>query len=432
MSCMIFHLKGSDMHWHQPLQAAIDHPEAADGVEIAHRADLFASYLSPAELDRVRQRMLDHAGDWKALIGQATQQMAAGAAPHDTAVQALAQRWGALFRASYSGDDAALDGKVRSAFGREPGLSANIDSGLTVFMQRALMHLHRPPVDQNGLADDSPKPSARITATLRAAHQLLDMPLILDDPLALTILGPAQEAEMRADPGRHRNPVSDVMRATIAVRSRLAEDSWLQAQRQGVRQYVILGAGLDTFAYRTGSAPDAHLFEVDLPSTQRWKRACLRTSGIEEPACLRYVPIDFAQTTLEQGLVACGFDPDLPATFSWLGVSMYLTADVVLHTLRYIASRAPGSGIVFDYLVKPELLTLTARTGLEMMAAGLSKQGEPLQSYFDPATFETLLRQFGFRQIEHFGPQSLSERYLADRCDGLCLSGVFRMIHATV
>ena len=420
------------MHQHQPAQAPIDHPKVLKDVDIARRADLFASYLSPSELCQVRQRMLDHAGDWEALIAQATQQMTAGAAPHDTGMQDLARRWAALFRASYAGDDAALDGKVRSAFGREPGLSANIDIRLSVFMQQALIQLHQPPANQNGGRDDSPKPSARMTATLRAAHQLLDMPLILDDPLALTILGPAQEAEMRADPGRHSNPVSNVMRVTMAVRSRLAEDIWRQAQRQGVRQYVILGAGLDTFAYRTGSTPDAHLFEVDLPSMQRWKRACLRTAGIEEPAHLRYVAIDFSQTTLEQELLASGFNPALPVTFSWLGVSMYLTEDVVLHTLRYIASCAPGSGIVFDYLMQAELLTLSERTGLEMMAAGVAAQGEPLQSHFDPEIFERLLRQFGFRHIEHFGPQSLSERYLSGRSDGLCLSNVFRMILATV
>ncbi|WP_447800635.1 class I SAM-dependent methyltransferase [Pseudomonas kilonensis] len=420
------------MHRHQPAQPAIDHPQVVEGVDIAQRADLFARYLSPTELCQVRQRMLDHAGDWEVLIEQAAQQMAAGATPHDTAVQDLARRWAALFRASYAGDNAALDGKVRSAFAQEPGLSANIDIGLTVFMQRALMHLHRPSVIPNGVRDDIPKPSARMTATLRAAHQLLDMPLILDDPLALAILGPTQEAEMRADPERHSNPVSNVMRATMAVRSRLAEDSWLQAQRQGVRQYVILGAGLDTFAYRTGSPQDAHLFEVDLPSMQRWKRDCLRTAGIEEPSHLRYVAIDFDQTTLEQGLLASSFNPDLPVIFCWLGVSMYLTTDVVLHTLRYVAACAPGSGIVFDYLMEPELLTLSERTSLEMMAAGLAAQGEPLQSHFDPEMFEHLLRQFGFRQIEHFGPQSLSERYLSGRSDGLRLNEVFRMIRATV
>ncbi|WP_332876491.1 SAM-dependent methyltransferase [Massilia sp. S19_KUP03_FR1] len=420
------------MQSHQSAQSASDHPDVVDGVAIAQRADLFASYLSPSELFEVRQRMLDHAGDWTVLIGQATQQMSAGAAPHDAAVQDLALRWAALFRATYAGDDAALDGKVRSAFAREPGLSANIDMGLTVFMQRALMHLHRPPANQDAIRDDSPKPSARMTATLRAAHQLLDIPRILDDPLALTILGPTQEAEMRADPGRYSNPVSNVMRATMAVRSRLAEDSWLQAQREGVRQYVILGAGLDTFAYRTGAHPDADLFEVDLPAMQRWKRACLRTAGIAEPARLRYVAIDFAETTLEQGLLASGLNADLPVTFCWLGVSMYLTTQVVLHTLRYIASCAPGSGIVFDYLMQPERLTLSERTGLEMMAAGLAAQGEPLQSYFDPEIFEHLLRQFGFRQIAHFSPQSLSERYLTGRSDGLRLSDVFRMIRATV
>ncbi|MDB5907301.1 MAG: hypothetical protein JWP34_1415 [Massilia sp.] len=403
-----------------------------DSGDIEARARLLASYLSPAELVQVRQRMLEHAGDWLELIEQAKVHMVAGTAPHDATMQELARRWAALFRASYAGDDDALDGKVRSAFDREPGLSANIDIGLATFMQRALMHLYRLPDIQDGARDESPKPSARMTATLRAAHQLLDVPLILDDPLALKIMGPAQEAELRANPGRYRNPFYDVMRAMLAVRSRLAEDTWLQALHNGMRQYVILGAGLDTFAYRSGATSDTRLFEVDLPSTQRWKRACLRVAGIAEPASLHYVATDFTHTTLGQALAASGFDPDLPATFSWLGVTTYLNEEDVMETLRYVATCSPGSCIVFDYLITPELLTPIERTGLEVMAEGLAAQGEALHSHFDPPTLEHSLRQLGFRKVEHFGPETLSEQYLAGRSDGLRVSGALRMIRATV
>ena len=420
------------MHQHQPEQTIDDHPKTPKVAEIERRAALFAGYLSPAELVLVRQRMLDHAADWEVLIGQASQCMTAGAAPTEAAVQDIARQWSALFRASYAGDNVDLDGKVRNAFACESGLSEHIDAGLTMLMQGAMKHLHQAHVGQHGAADNGPKPSAHLTASLRAAHQLLEVPVIFSDPLAVTILGPRQEAEMRADPDQYNNPLTKVMRATMAVRSRLAEDSWLQAYRQGVRQYVILGAGLDTFAYRSNTPSDVQLFEVDLPSMQGWKRECLRQAGIKAPDNLRYVGIDFVQTSLQQGLLASGFNPDLPAIFCWLGVSMYLATDVVLQTLRFVATCTPGSGIVFDYLLQPELLAPAERAGLELMAARMAAQGEPLQSYFDPETLERHLHDSGIGHIEHFGARALSERYLAGRSDGLRLSEVFHMIRATV
>ncbi|MES2741653.1 MAG: SAM-dependent methyltransferase [Pseudomonadota bacterium] len=325
---------------------------------------------------------------------------------------------------------------MRGAFGREPGLSSHIDIDLIEFMQQALMHLHRPPISAsgsgNGTADDSPKPSAHDSAILRAAHQLLDQPLILDDPLAVTILGPAREAALRADTRRHRNPIADTLRATMAVRSRLAADSWRQAYADGVRQYVILGAGLDTCAYRADAPADASVFEVDLPATQRWKRDSLRAAGIAAPANLRCVPLDLRDATLAQCLASTGFDPTLPAAFSWLGVSMYLPAHSVLHTLRYMAACAPGSAIVFDFLIAPELLAPAERDGLALMAAGLAEQGEALLSRFDPAALKALLRQAGCRQVTHLGAPALSARYLTGRRDGLRLATVFGTITATV
>jgi methyltransferase (TIGR00027 family) len=403
----------------------------ADKAKLEARALLFSNYLSATELDQVGQRMLEHAKEWQLLIEQATEQMAAGTAPHAAAAQDLARRWATLFRASYSGNNDELDRKIRHAFTQEPGLSANIEIKLATFMQTALMHLHRLPSPQNIPDFDSPKPSAWTTAILRAAHQLLDAPLILNDPLALKILGPKQEAAMRADPSPYCNPFSNTLRATMVLRSRLAEDSWLCAKQRGVRQYVILGAGLDTLAYRDDTASNV-IFEVDLPSTQRWKRNCLQAAGIAEPPSLRYVSSDFSHTTLGQALAAAGFQQDQAATFSWLGVSMYLATEDVIHTLHHIASHAPGSSIVFDYLVKPELLTPIERTGLEMMAAHLAAQGEELLSAFDPLALAQMLHQCGFQKIEHFSPETLSECYLSGRNDGLSLSRVFHMIRATI
>ncbi len=416
---------------HPPCQPT-DQARTLDPSGTEQRAALFTPYLTPPELAEVRRRMLAHAGDWEALFAQASVHIAGGAAPRSDQAQILARRWADLFRAAYAGDDDALDGKVRDAFAREPGLTAHIDIGLIDFMRQALMHLHRPALAHGEAGEAGPKPSARGTAILRAVHQLLDAPLILDDPLALTILGPAQEAALRADARRHRNPIGGTLRATMAVRSRLAEDSWRQARRDGVRQYVILGAGLDTSAYRDGAPADVDVFEVDLPATQRWKRDCLRAAGIAAPPNLRYVALDFSDATLERGLTASGFDPARPAMFSWLGVSMYLPAHCVLHTLRYMARCAPGSAIVFDFLMAPALLAPSERAGLALMAAGLAEQGEALQSHFDPAALEAMLRRAGFARVAHWDARALSRRYLSERDDGLRLSTVFGMIEAGV
>jgi methyltransferase (TIGR00027 family) len=269
------------------------------------------------------------------------------------------------------------------------------------------------------------KPSAWITATARAAHQLYDQPPIFNDPLALRILGPEREAELRADVQRQQHPLAASVRATMAVRARLAEDSWHEAQARGVQQYVILGAGLDTYAYRA-TLTAATIYEVDLPAMQQWKRDCLRTADIREPAHVRYVATDFTDGSLLEDLQQQGLDAAQPACFSWLGVSMYLHPDEVMRALREIADCAPGSSIVFDYCVHRKHLTDNERAGLNFVAASLAAQGEPLQSSFEPQLLEHMLRHHGFRHIEHFGAGELGARY------GARLSGIFRLIRATV
>jgi methyltransferase (TIGR00027 family) len=267
-----------------------------------------------------------------------------------------------------------------------------------------------------------PKPSAWTTATARAAHQLYDTPLILNDPLALRILGAEREAELRADTQRQQHPLAAAMRATMAVRARLAEDSW---HASGLSQYVILGAGLDTCAYRT-PAQQAQIYEVDLPDMLEWKRECLRAAGITEPANVHYVATDFCAGSMPEDLQHAGFDATQAACFCWLGVSMYLKPDEVMGVLREIADCAPGSSIVFDYCVHRKQLTEHECAGLDFVAASLAAQGEHLHSSFEPQLLEHMLRHHGFRQIEHFGPEELGTLY------GPRLSGIFRLIRATV
>lgn len=269
----------------------------------------------------------------------------------------------------------------------------------------------------------SPKPSAWITATARAAHQLYDTPRIFDDALALRILGPEHEAELRADAQRQQHPLAAAMRAAMAVRARLAEDSWHAAQQEGVQQYVILGAGLDTYAYRSHGA---QVYEVDLPAMLQWKRDCLCAAGISEPPHARYVATDFTAPSLLEDLQQAGFNAALPACFSWLGVSMYLKPDEVMRTLSEVADCTPGSSIVFDYCVHRQHLTEQECAGLDVIAASLAAQGEQLHSSFEPPLLEHMLRHHGYRHIEHFGVPQLEALY------GAKLSGIFRLIRATV
>lgn len=276
------------------------------------------------------------------------------------------------------------------------------------------------------------KPSALKVAALRAVHQLMDSPPVYTDPLALKILGPDVEARLRANIDKYDTGEFRGLRTSLAVRSRLAADEWAVARRCGVRQCVILGAGLDTFAYRPMEGADVRLFEVDLPDMQRWKRSRLRAAGIAAPPALSFVPLDFETDTLAAALGRAGFRPDEPAFFTWLGVTMYLAADAVLGQLRYIASLAPGSAVVFDYAVDPDLLSLAERAGLEALSGRTAGHGEEWKTFFAPEPFAATLRTLGFSRVDDLGAAELNARYLAGRTDGLRKSGVTRIICATV
>src|SRR5262245_66401745 len=194
-----------------------------------------------------------------------------------------------------------------------------------------------------------PSQTALRVALRRAAHQVFDHPVILDDPIALRILSQDAVAKLKLDP-RQRGRVALTLRAFMAVRSRFAEDALGRAVQRGVRQYVVLGAGLDTFAYRN-PWPDLRVFEVDHSATQTWKMNRLAAGKIEVPSNVTYAPVNFESQTLANGLVAAGFDPTMPAFFSWLGVTMYLTVPATLSTFDFIGSTAPGGGVAFDYSV---------------------------------------------------------------------------------
>jgi methyltransferase (TIGR00027 family) len=263
--------------------------------------------------------------------------------------------------------------------------------------------------------------TARRVAIRRAAHQLLDEPRVLDDPLALRIIGSEAEQALRSDP-KENHAFSRAFRAFMAARSRYAEDELARAIERGVTQYVVLGAGLDTFAYRNPHQ-GLRVFEVDHPATQVWKRQQLRATGIAIPASLTFVPIDFEKQTLADGLEHSGFDANAAAFFSWLGVTPYLTREACMTTLSFITNLPTGSGVVFDFAVDPALLNAGQRQALDALSKRVARYGEPFQLFFDPAKLRDELKQMGFQRTEFLQGKELNERYFKDRKDGLLMRG---------
>ena len=279
----------------------------------------------------------------------------------------------------------------------------------------------------------SAKPSrtAQRVALRRAAHQLLDCPVVFEDPLAIAIAGAEATAEIEA--ARRMEPgFSRALRAFLAVRSRYAEDQLARAVERGVRQYVVLGAGLDTFAYRNPFASRLHVFEVDHPATQEWKRAQLQAAGIAIPQDMTFAAVDFERERLADGLLKAGFDRGQPAFFSWLGVTPYLSRPAFDATIEFIARMPSGSGVVFDFAVERRLLSPTQQLALDAMSARVARAGEPFQLFFDPAALESDLASLGFGDIEDLGGDEINARYFAGRSDGLAVGGGGHLLSAWV
>jgi methyltransferase (TIGR00027 family) len=254
-------------------------------------------------------------------------------------------------------------------------------------------------------------------ALRRAIHQVLDKPPVLEDPIAIPLLG----AQFAFDPRREMHPVARAFRAYMAARSRFAEDQLALAAARGIEQYALLGAGLDTFAYRN-PFPQLRVFEVDFPPTQAWKRTLLAEAGIAPPATVRYVPLDFEHRSLAEGLEEGGLDFARPAFFGWLGVTPYLTLEAFRAALTAIARLAEGSGVVFDFALSPDTLRLRQRLAFHWLAARVARAGEPFRLFFTPETLELELRRAGFRGIELRSSEQLNALYFANRPDGLKLA----------
>ena len=254
-----------------------------------------------------------------------------------------------------------------------------------------------------------PSLTALGAATHRAAHQVLENGSIFSDPLALRILGKdaatvAREAE--------ENQASRFLRLFIAARTRFAEDALARAITRGTRQLVILGAGLDTYAYRQKLDDGLRVFEVDHPATQQWKRERLSAANIAIPDALTFAPVDFERETLDTGLMAAGFVAAQPSFFTWLGVTPYLTETAIFSTLQFIAALPGKSEVVFDYANPPESIAAEhGRAAYEELAARVASIGESFKSYFDADTLAAKLRAIGFGDVEDLGPREIAARY---------------------
>ena len=289
------------------------------------------------------------------------------------------------------------------------------------------------PLEAIALQAGEPSRTAQSTAMQRAAHQLLERPLIFDDPMALHMLGARRVKWLALNLERYRAPGRRAWRAFLVTRSRYAEDELARAYREGTRQYIVLGAGLDTFAYRNPHGKRLRVFEVDHPSTQAWKRAQLREHGIGLPRSLTFVPVDFERQSLALRLREAGWRRDAPVFISWLGVAVYLTRDAVMQTLRFVAeSCARGSEIVFDFGVPDAALDELERKRRAEQARGVAAVGEPWISYFDPQALAEDMRAMGYSDAMSSGTKELNARYFALRTDGFGLYGSGRIMSARV
>jgi methyltransferase (TIGR00027 family) len=262
--------------------------------------------------------------------------------------------------------------------------------------------------------------TALSVALRRAAHQIYDSPVIFNDPLAVPILGSEYVEQIRRTPVRPDRPFSTALRAFLVARSRYAEDNLERAVENGVRQYVVLGAGLDTFAYRNPYT-QLRVFEVDHPATQQWKRELLKRNHIAIPESLNYTSVDFEIHSLAEQLHGAGFDRTSPAFFAWLGVVPYLTLAAFRATLSFISGQPAGSGIALDYGQPREVLTPLERLMHDSLASRVEKASEPFQLFFTPPQIAAEFSRF--RALEDLGAAEINARYFAGRTDQLALRG---------
>lgn len=252
------------------------------------------------------------------------------------------------------------------------------------------------------------------TAYLRAVHQLLDGdPKLLDDPVAVPLLGPDAWARIQANLDSYRSQIAETLRAHVVLRSRFAEDRLAEAASRGVAQYILLGAGLDTFAFRQPAwAQSLRILEVDHAQTQLLKRQLIDAADLTVPANVSYLSVDFERESLQEGLLRHDVAPDEPTFFSWLGVTMYLQEPAIDAVLRFVSSFPTGSEIVLTFSQPPDE---KSDSGSAWVAARTAAMNEPMVSFFTPAAMEIKLRRAGFTSIDFLSPKESEIRYFSQR-----------------
>jgi methyltransferase (TIGR00027 family) len=249
-------------------------------------------------------------------------------------------------------------------------------------------------------------------AGLRAAHQILDgEPKLLDDPAILRLLGPETPETIRQHAAHYRIVHVIALRSHVLLRSRYAEDCLRAAYARGVRQYILLGAGLDTYAWRQAPGLEAlHIFEMDHPATQEQKRQLLARAGMKTPANLHFVPVDFESVSLGQALSSQVFDPAIPCFVSWLGVMVYLSMEAIDAVFDWLITLPSGSEMV---------LTFTRRRTSNPLGDRAAEMGEPWRTFFTPEELREKLLQRGFSSVHMLEPEEAWQKYYACRTDGL-------------
>ncbi len=276
--------------------------------------------------------------------------------------------------------------------------------------------------------------TAIFTAMLRALHQTCDSePKVLVDPVSVIFARQFEASAAWATYSALPNTMLRQGRSSISLRNRYAEDVLQEVTGQGKCQYVILGAGFDTFAYRQPTwAHMTSIFEIDHPATQKTKRKVLIDAEISIPENLYFCPLDFQKISLRTALAESSFEFDVPAVFSWLGVTQYLTHSAILETLSFIQSLPRLSTAVFSFLPTDEVLDEEDIQLIADIDRRASDGGEPFISRFDPQALQLLLHDIGFKTVYHLRPEVAQERYFMDRTDGLKASSVEQLMRATV
>lgn len=264
----------------------------------------------------------------------------------------------------------------------------------------------------------TPDSTAVRVALWRALHMEVDPPPhVFEDTVGLRLASPDEGWRQRPDMSPQ---FTSPFRASIVGRARFIEDLVAERTAHHVGQYVILGAGLDTFAQRRPDiASRLRVFEVDQPGPQAWKRQRLIDLGYGIPEWLRLVPVNFeAGNSWWERLAEAGFNAGQPAIVASTGVSMYLTKDAVAATLRQVAALAPGSTFAMTFLLPLELADPEVCPGLELAEKGARASGTPFLSFFTPSEMLSLAHEAGFREAQHVSAAALTQRYFSDRTDG--------------